>query len=76
MAFHRVCEGSTLDEWRTTYINRYENIADLVTKNCSSRIKRTKFCEILLHFLAPSIDFGEEADQVAGTADVKVLPGR
>ena len=32
VAFHHVCEGSTLDEWRTTYININENIADLLAK--------------------------------------------
>jgi len=34
------------------------------------------FCKILLYFLTPSIDVGEEADQVAVVATVKILPGR
>jgi len=29
-----------------------------------------------LYFLTPSIDVGEEADQVAVVATVKILPGR
>ena len=33
VAFHHVEEGSTLDEWRATYINTHENIVDLLTKN-------------------------------------------
>ena len=76
MAFHHVREGSALDEWRIIYINTHENIADLLTKNLSSGAKRTKFCKMLLHFLTPSIDVGEEADQQATVAAVKVLPGR
>ena len=47
-----------------------------MTKNLPSGIKRAKFCKILLHFLTPSVDVGEEADQHAAAAAVKVLPGR
>ena len=36
VAFHHVQEGSVLDEWRATYINTHENIADLLTKNLPS----------------------------------------
>ena len=55
VAYPHVREGSTLDEWRTTYINMNENITDLMTKNLPSGVKRTKFCKMLLHFLTPSI---------------------
>ena len=75
MAFHHVREGSALDEWRTTYINTHENIADLLTKNLPSGAKRTKFCKTLLHFLEPSLDVGKEADHHAAAASMMVLPG-
>ena len=75
VAFHHVREGSTLDEWRTTYINTHENIADLMTKNLLSAIKKTKLCTMLLHFLTPSIEIGEEADQHAAVLLWGVLPG-
>ena len=76
MAFHHVCEGSALDECRTTYINTHEIITDLMTKKLPSGIKRTKFCKMLLHFLTPSIEVGEEADCHAAAAALKVLPGQ
>ena len=75
MAFHHVREGSDLDEWKTTYTNTHEKIADLMTKNLPSGIKRTKFCKMLLHFLTPSIEVGEKANQHAAAAAVRVLPG-
>ena len=76
VAYHHVCEGAALDEWRTTYINTHENIANLMTKNLPSRIKRTKFCKMLLHFLTPSIEAGEENDHHVAAAAMKVLPGQ
>ena len=48
VAYHHVLEGSALDEWRTTYINTHENIADLMTKNLPSGVKRTKFCKMFV----------------------------
>ena len=75
VAFHHVREGSVLDEWRTTYINMHENIADLLTKNLPSGGKRTKFCQTLLHFLKPSLDVGKVADHHAAAATMMVLPG-
>ena len=30
VAFHHVREGSPLDEWKTTYLNTHDNIADLI----------------------------------------------
>ena len=74
VAFHHVREGSALDEWRTTYINMHENIADLLTKNLPSGANRTKFCQTLLHFLKPSLDVGIEADHHAAAASMMVLP--
>ena len=55
VTFHHVREGSALDEWRTTYINTHDNIADLMTKNLPSEEKIIKFCKMLLHYLTPSI---------------------
>ena len=76
VAYYHVREGSALDEWSTTYINTHENIADLMTKNPPSRVKRTKFWKMLLHFLTPSIEAGEEDDHHAAAAATKVLPGQ
>ena len=76
MAYHHVREGSAFDKLRTTYINTYGNIADLMTKNLPSGVKRTKFCKMLLHFLTPNIEGGEEDDHHAGAATMKVLPGQ
>ena len=76
VAYHHVREGSALDEWRTTYINTHDNIADLMTKNLPSVVKRTKFCKMLLHFLTPSIEVGEEVGHHAGAAALKSLPGQ
>ena len=75
VAFHHVREGSALDEWRTTYINTHENIADLLTKNLPSGAKRTKFCQMLLHFLEPNQELGKEANHHATAALMMVLPG-
>ena len=76
VAFHHVCEGSALDEWRTTYINTHDNIADLMTKNLASGAKRMKFCEMLLHFLKPSNEIGEEANLHAAAAALKAIPSQ
>ena len=75
VAFHHVREGSALDEWRTTYIIMHENAADLMTKNLPSGAKRTKFCQMLLHFLSPSIEAGKEDDHHAAAAGVNIIPG-
>ena len=64
-----------MDEWRTTYINTHENIADLMTKNLPSSAKRTKFCKMLLHFLSPNIEAGKEDDYRAASAAVTIIPG-
>ena len=49
--FHFVREGSAKDEWRTTYVNKNENPADIMTKPLPSGKKRTKFTRMLLHNL-------------------------
>ena len=55
IAYHFVREGSTRDEWRTAYINTYDNMADMLTNTLSFGEKRWKFVRMLLHHLAPSI---------------------
>ena len=75
VVFHHICEGSALDEWRSTYINTHQNVADFLTKNLPSGAKRTKFCKMLLHFLTPSLDVGKKADHHAAAAAMMVLPG-
>ena len=47
-----------------------------MTKNLPSGIKRTKFFKMLLHFLTPSIEAGEEDDHNSAAAVVKILPGQ
>ena len=54
IAFHFVREGTAKDEWRTTYINTHENVADLLTKPLPSGEKQWKFVSMLLHHLAPA----------------------
>ena len=68
-------EGSALDEWRATYINTHENIADLLTKNLPIGEKRIKFGKMLLLSLNPDIEIEKLLDKVAAAAVVKVLPG-
>jgi len=48
IAYHFVREECARDEWRTTYINTEENLADLLTKPLAGP-KRTKFVRMLLH---------------------------
>ena len=43
VTFYHVREGSALDEWRTTYINTHDNVADLMTKNLPSGDKKQSF---------------------------------
>ena len=76
VAFHHVRKGSALNEWRATYINTHENIADLLTKNIPSGEKRTKFCKMLLHYLNPSIETEKLSDKTAAAAVVRVLLGQ
>ena len=63
-------EGSALDEWRVTYINTNNNLADLLTKNLPAGEKRLKFCQALLHYLTPS---GENQEHAAAAA-LSMLP--
>ena len=49
VAFHHCREGSVRDEWRTTYVNMYDNVADLFTKPSPSSEKRWRFVRMLLH---------------------------
>jgi len=48
IAYHFVREGCARDEWRTTYINMDEDVADLLTKPLAGP-KGTKFVRMLLH---------------------------
>ena len=51
IAFHFVRERSLKDEWRTTYVNTNENLADVITKPLPSGEKCTKFTRMLLHHI-------------------------
>jgi hypothetical protein len=48
IAYHFVREGCARDEWRTTYINTNNNVADLLMKPLAGP-KRSKFVGMLLH---------------------------
>ena len=52
IAYHFVREGVARDEWRTTYINTDENVADLFTKPLNGP-KRWKFVRMILHHIFP-----------------------
>jgi hypothetical protein len=52
IAYHHVREGVAHDEWRTTYVNTDENVADLLTKPLSGP-KRWKFVRMVLHHIYP-----------------------
>lgn len=58
IAYHFVREGVARDEWRTTYINTDENVADLFTKPLRGP-KRWKFVRMILHHIFP--EKGNEA---------------
>jgi hypothetical protein len=51
IAYHYVREGVAKDEWRTTYINTHDNLADLFTKPLPGGEKRTKFVKMVLHHI-------------------------
>ena len=51
IAYHFIYEGSTRDEWRTSYVNTHENEADLLTKLLYSGEKRKGFFRNLLHHI-------------------------
>ncbi len=51
IAYHFVQEGCAKDEWRTSYVNTHDNVADLLTKPLPSREKHTKFIRMLLHHI-------------------------
>jgi hypothetical protein len=48
IAYHFVREGFARDEWRPTYVNTNDNVADLLTKPLAGP-KRSKFVWMLLH---------------------------
>lgn len=48
IAFYHTREGCAEDEWRITYINTHDNIADSQTKQLPYGEKRVKFCRMLL----------------------------
>ena len=43
---------------------------------CPLEVREQKFCKMLLHFLTPSIEAGEEDYYHAAAAAMKVLPGQ
>ena len=68
VAYHHVREGSALDEWRTTYVCTEDNASDLLTKAIPPGEKRTKFCKMLLHFLNPGVDYGNDDKKIEHAA--------
>ena len=55
IAYHFVQEGVAHDEWRTTYVNTNEHVADLLTKPLSGP-KQAKFVWMVLHHIFPKGD--------------------
>ena len=51
IAYHFVREGVANDEWRVTYVNTHDNVADILTKPLPSGVKRVKFVQMLLHHI-------------------------
>ena len=51
MALQFVCEGTSEDEWQTTYINRHSNTADILTKSLVGGEKRSNFIGYVLHYI-------------------------
>ena len=51
VAYHFVREGVAKDEWRMTYINTCDNLADMFTKPLPSGEKRVRFTRMILHHL-------------------------
>jgi hypothetical protein len=51
IAYHFVREGVAKDEWRTTYLNTDHNPADLLTKSLPGGEKRTRFTNLILHYV-------------------------
>ena len=49
IAYHYVRDGSAKDEWRVTYVNTNDNVADLLTKPLPNGEKRRKFVQMILH---------------------------
>ena len=43
IAYHFIREGAARDEWRTSYVNNYDNEADLLTKLLPSGENRKRF---------------------------------
>ena len=52
IAYHMVREEAARDEWRTDYINMYDNEADLIIKQLSSDPKRRGFVMNLIHHIS------------------------
>ena len=48
IAYHFVPEGTASDEWRTTYVQSENNIADMLTKPLGAE-KRRRFLGMNLH---------------------------
>ena len=49
IAYHFVREGCAADEWRVTYVNTNDNVADLLTKPLQNGEKRRKLIGMVLH---------------------------
>ena len=51
VAYHFVREGVAKREWMVSYINTHENLADLLTKPLPGGEKRSKFMNMMLHYI-------------------------
>ena len=51
IAFHFVREGCAADEWCVSYVNKHDNVADLLTKPFSNGNKRNSLIEMILCYV-------------------------
>ena len=49
IAYHFVREGCASDEWRVTYVNTNDNVADLLTKPLQNGEKRRRLIGMVIH---------------------------
>ena len=56
IAYHYVREGCANDEWRTTYISRNENCADVCMKSLPSGVRRKRRIRSVLYDIYPEAD--------------------
>ena len=57
IAYHFVREGCARNEWRTAYVNKHSNPADLLTKPLAAGVKRSGFVRMIIHHLLGEVEW-------------------